>query len=519
MTSPKTARKWEFGDFQTPEDLAHAVVARIMSACDSPPPATIIEPTCGVGSLLLAAADAYPDAQRIVGVDINPDHLAVLEKTVRARPDADRFTLVRSDFFDLDWERLLAGLPRPFLVIGNPPWVTNADVGRLNGSNLPEKSNFGGRAGLAAMTGKSNFDISENMLLKALGWIGPESGRMAMLCKTSVARKVLKRAWRDGAAVSQCSVAGIDAMGHFGAAVDACLLCMSSGAAASPTCPVYGDLDADAPSSVIGCHDGTLLSDDDRFRANIDFLGGDSHYRWRSGVKHDCGRVMELKEADGKLVNGLGESVDIEDSCLFPLLKSSDVGNGRTERARLRMLVPQRRVGQPTEFLRETLPATWRYLEDHAGMLDGRRSAIYRNRPRFSVFGVGDYTFARWKIAISGFYKSLEFRLVGPQDGKPVVFDDTVYFIGVESQTEAEFLTGVLNSGPCRDFLESMVFWSDKRPVTAELLGRLDIGRVARRLGRHEEYRAHAAAGCRTAQAQPMLPLGRGMRDVERSAA
>ena len=512
MTSSKTARKWEFGDFQTPEYLAHAVVARIRSDSESPPPATIIEPTCGVGSLLLAAADAYPEAQRIVGADINSDHLGALERVVRTRADAGRFNLVCSDFFSLDWERLLEGLPRPFLVIGNPPWVTNADVGRLNGSNLPEKSNFGRRTGMEAMTGKSNFDISENMLLKALGWIDRESDRMAMLCKTSVARKVLKRAWREGAAVSQCSVAGIDAKRHFGAAVDACLLSMSSGAADSHTCPVYGDLCADAPSSVIGCHDGTLLSDDCRFRANIDFLGGDSHYRWRSGVKHDCGRVMELKEVDGKLVNGLGESVDIEDSCLFPLLKSSDVGNGRTENARLRMLVPQRQIGQPTESLRETLPGTWRYLEDHADMLDGRRSAIYRNRPRFSVFGVGHYTFARWKVAISGFYKSLEFRLVGPLGGKPVVFDDTVYFLGANSQAEAEFLAGVLNSGRCRDFLESMVFWSDKRPVTGELLGRIDIGKAARRLGRLDEYLAYVAAGCRRAQRQPALPLGSGMR-------
>jgi len=32
------------------------------------------------------------------------------------------------------------------------------------------------------------------------------------------------------------------------------------------------------------------------------------------------------------------------------------------------------------------------------------------------------------------------------------------------------------------------VFWSDKRPITIDLLKRLDIGRLAAALGRLDEY-------------------------------
>ena len=61
---------------------------------------------------------------------------------------------------DVDWDAVLAGDPGPWLVLGNPPWVTNAELGLLKNSNLPIKSNFQGHKGLEALTGKANFDIS-----------------------------------------------------------------------------------------------------------------------------------------------------------------------------------------------------------------------------------------------------------------------------------------------------------------------------------------------------------------------
>ena len=34
------------------------------------------------------------------------------------------------------------------------------------------------------------------------------------------------------------------------------------------------------------------------------------------------------------------------------------------------------------------------------------------------------YTFEPWRVAISGFYKKLNFRVVGSFEGKPIVLDD-----------------------------------------------------------------------------------------------
>jgi len=68
-TRPKTKAAAEFGDFQTPPALAAAAVATLRRLGVSP--RAILEPTCGRGAFVKAAAVAFPEAARIVGVDIN----------------------------------------------------------------------------------------------------------------------------------------------------------------------------------------------------------------------------------------------------------------------------------------------------------------------------------------------------------------------------------------------------------------------------------------------------------------
>jgi hypothetical protein len=197
---------------------------------------------------------------------------------------------------------------------------------------------------------------------------------------------------------------------------------------------------------------------------------------------------MELSHASIGYVNGLGEAALIEDAVLYPMLKSSDIGNGRIE-CRSSMLITQQYVGENTNSIRLTAPRAWNYLERHAHLLNRRGSVIYKNKPAFSIFGVGPYTFAPWKIAVSGFYKSLNFVKVGPVHDKPVVFDDTIYFLSCASKDEAVFLESLLLSDEAQSFLSSMIHWDEKRPITVDVLKRLSIRKLAAALGRESDYR------------------------------
>lgn len=121
-----------------------------------------------------------------------------------------------------------------------------------------------------------------------------------------------------------------------------------------------------------------------------------------------------------------------------------------------------------------------RHFSTYAELLDKRKSSIYQHKPRFSVFGVGDYTFTKWKVAIPALYKELSFSVIRPYQNNYVVFDDTVNFIAAGSKKEAQALASLLNSENAQRFYQSFIFWDSKRPITVQLLKMLDIGKLAK---------------------------------------
>lgn len=492
----RLARKVEFGDFQTPIVLARRVADRVAGLGFLP--ASIVEPSCGVGNLLFAAIDRFPEFQRAVGVEIQPRYLETLGERRSRRADAERIVVCLANFFEHDWAAALAALPGPLLIIGNPPWVTNAQLSAGGSGNLPEKSNFQRHAGMDAITGKSNFDISEAMLLRLSRLLAGRDAVLAMLCKTNVARKVLAHIWQAETPVRDAGLYRIDSAAEFGASVDACLFACRFGASVSElSARVFPSLGATTPSERIGFRNGRLLANAD-MHDRWGHLEGEEVYRWRSGIKHDCAAVCELEGAPGAWRSAGSARVDIEPDYVYPMLKASDLCSGRTRAPRRWMLVTQRSVGEDTSKIAVSAPRTWAYLQANTGRFERRASVIYRNRPPFSMFGVGEYSFAPWKVGIAGLYKRIDFKLIGPYDGKPVVLDDTGYFVPCHSQDEAELVASMLNSDPAREFYTAFVFWDAKRPITVELLRRLDLRRLASALGKTAEFERLFRAGTAT---------------------
>jgi hypothetical protein len=469
-------------------------------------PATLIEPTCGVGNFLLVALDQFPSVSQAWGIEINSDHADKLLTALQGRTDHGKVTVLRESFFHAPLATLLQNAPEPLLALGNPPWVTNAHLGVLASDNLPKKTNFQNHNGLAALTGKSNFDISEWMLIRLLELLQGRHAVMAMLCKTAVARKVLLHAWKHRFSLESAEIRTIDAAALFGAAVDACLfLCFLSPAPARRGCHVFRRLEDTTPAQTLGYQDNLLLADVAAYQ-RWHHLRGKNGPPWRSGIKHDCAKVMELCKEGGRYRNGFDKLVELEDDYLYPMLKSSELANGRTQAGRRWMLVTQRSVGDDTALIRSQAPKTWQYLQENSDALDRRASSIYRKRPRFAVFGVGDYSFSPWKVAISGFYKKLHFTVIGPVDGKPVVLDDTCYFLACQTEAEAVFVAALLNSTPAREFFAAFIFWDAKRPITVEVLRQLDLVPLARELSREEGLKDLRGLGsCKQANDQSTL--------------
>lgn len=476
-----------FGDFQTPHSLADEVCSLLQARGYKP--SSILEPTCGRGNFLLAAADSFPAASQIIGSEINDHHLSEAAHRIRDRSDVARFRLTQGNFFNADWTSALAALPEPILIIGNPPWVTSATQGSLGSDNLPIKANSGQLRGIDAITGQANFDVSEWILARLFDGLNGRRGCIAMLCKTAVARRVLAYAWQRHYQIATVDLHEIDSKSEFKAAVNACLLIVDFAAGAicdtAFVFPVSRPLSRRDPAARIGWKDGQLIADLDSYTRQ-NHLRADlatrmpsnptsTHPLWRSGVKHDCAAVMELVERNGRFINGLDEEVEVETEHLFPLLKSGDIARGNATRPRRWLIMPQRFVGEDTAKLEQTAPGLWQYLSRHATRLDARRSSIYRRQPRFAIFGVGEYTFAPWKIAVSGLAKRLHFSVVEPNHGQPCMLDDASYFLPCLTQEEATNWASALNSSASVEFFSAFIFWDAKRPVTAELLRKLDL--------------------------------------------
>lgn len=471
--------KKEFGDFQTPLSLARRVVNLIKQ--DGLHVATVVEPTCGVGAFLEASAEGFGHFPHYWGFDVNPDYVKLSTNVLR-RFDLAKVHVQQRDFYTFDWFQFLHEQPSPLLVIGNPPWITSAGMGVIGGNNLPEKSNFQGHDGFAARTGKANFDISEWMLIKLLEALQGTRAAIAVLCKTATARKVLRYAWLNQLDVGPSSLHLFDAASEFNVSVEACLLYTHTGTKATEsTATIYSDFTFDRPLHTFGLFAGQLVSDIDAYRSFRD-LDGLEYRQWRSGVKHDAAKIMEFTQENDHYVNGLGERYQLEDEVMFPLLKSSDLANERLRPKRF-VLVTQKRVNEETKPLKWSAPKAWRYLLDHADQLDKRGSSIYKGRARFSIFGIGDYSFSPAKVAISGLYKNLKFRAIGQAHGMPIMVDDTCYFIPCNSMAEANFFAELLNTPSAQQFISALVFLDAKRPLTIDILKRIDLKRLAELLG------------------------------------
>ena len=76
------------------------------------------------------------------------------------------------------------------------------------------------------------------------------------------------------------------------------------------------------------------------------------------------------------------------------------------------------------------------------------------------------------------------------------MLNDTAYFLPCASEREARFLMDLLASDAALRFFNSLVFPTDKRPLNAEILRQLHIGKLARELGRDGEHDALTAVRC-----------------------
>lgn len=476
----------EYGDFQTNSDLANKVTLYLATKKISPE--VVIEPTCGKGNFIIASLRNFKNIKNVFGVEIYKPYVWETKFSIvdffLSNPNSNKpeISIAHCNVFDFDFKAISKKhSTNDILVIGNPPWVTNSKLGSLNSTNLPKKTNFKNHSGLDAMTGKGNFDIAEFITLTMIETFQNMKGNLLLLVKNSVIKNIVfdqnKNRYKISAIEKHC----IDSKKEFNVSVEAALFYCKLN-----TQPTFDCLEFDFYNNQKSQLKFGWLND--KFVSNIDTyihtkeIDGVCPFVWRQGLKHDCSNVMELDKVNGHYVNGLNEEVILEDGLVYGILKSSDLKNTVINQTRKFTIVTQKKVGQETKYIKTDFPKTYQYLTEHQENFNARKSSIYNNKPLFSIFGIGDYSFKPFKVAISGLYKTFYFTLILPQDNKPVMLDDTCYLIGFDKIEFAVYALILLNSNTTVKFLQSVTFPDAKRTFTKDVLMRIDLLELAKKI-------------------------------------
>ena len=477
----------DLGDFQTPTHLTDRICKYLRD--NGTVPDTIIEPTCGLGTFILSSLKIFPSLKYVYCVEIQKEYewffkLYLLQQSFEQKVNVDiefHRDNIFTHRFSNKFTQFLNGFSKNILILGNPPWVTNTELSVLNSDNVPYKSNIKRDRGIEAITGKGNFDIAEYIIIQMIQQFSNRPGKIAMLCKTSVMKNIIRDIRKTNLKLSNIKSVLIDTKKEFNINAKGGLFLADFGTHAENFCTISSLYEKNYPSKKFGWRNDKFVSNIDLYE-NYKYMDGKSPFVWRQGVKHDAAKVMVLSIKNNNMLNGLQEEVRVEEALLFPFIKSSDLKTPVIRSSDRKIIITQTSLKEETEYIADKYPKLWKYLISHSKHLDNRKSVIYKKRPRFSIFGIGDYAFKPYKVAISGFYKKSNFSLIFPINNKPAMLDDTCYYLFFDNFKDAFITWIILNMDFTKEFLSALVFLDSKRPYTKDILMRIQIFKIAESL-------------------------------------
>jgi hypothetical protein len=208
---------------------------------------------------------------------------------------------------------------------------------------------------------------------------------------------------------------------------------------------------------------------------------GPSEYQARAGVTTWANGVYWLEKVavrpDGIwVVRNLTEgakreveavTVDLEPDLLYPLLRGRDVRRWQAQPSAYILVthLPNARLNAiPVKDLQTRYPKTWTYLKRFEKELRERSGfkryftrkqgkQVIETGPFYSIFNVGEYTFAPWKVVWRGEVATELVACVIGKDlsiGKCILADQTAYFVAFDDFDRAHYLCALLNSAIVR---------------------------------------------------------------------
>ncbi len=448
-------------DYQTPLNLTDSICEYLKNDLKISPD-IIIEPTCGIGNFLKSISKSFPKKQ-LYGIEIDKTKLNKVDNRI---PNLKLIHADISEFKFNDFDR-----NNSYLIIGNPPWSIQQEIFKPDTNKSSLTSNFTNLRDNNDNITNLNSDISEYIILKIIKEFKNTKSTIAFLCKKHISRNIFIKLIMQDIHYSFIKQINLNSYKKFNINSDTCLLIIQFGKKKlkSKICEVC---DISNPSQVLykfGFKKDTFYLNVD----NIPQLDGKCQFEWNQGVKHDCAKIMEFTYENNHFINKNGNQTNIENVLIYPLIKARDLKKPFVNKTSKYILITQQKIKQDTNYIKTEAPKTWQYLNENKKYFDNRKSKVYNNTPDFSIFGIGEYAFKKYKVAISCFNKNPTFSLVFSE--KTMILDDSCCFLSFDNYDDAYITLLILNSQLVKKFLKNKAVIDSKRHYPKKLLKRIDI--------------------------------------------
>jgi SAM-dependent methyltransferase len=141
-------------------------------------------------------------------------------------------------------------------------------------------------------------------------------------------------------------------------------------------------------------------------------------------------------------------TAEIEPDLLYPLLRGRDVRRWQAQPSAYLLMTqdPQTRRGLDPQIMQTLYPKTWAYLKRFEAILRERKSRgvsdmVAKGAPFYTMFAVGEYTFAPWKVVWGRMGNRIEAAVVSN-----AIPQETISFVACNSEDEAHYIAALINS-------------------------------------------------------------------------
>jgi hypothetical protein len=169
--------------------------------------------------------------------------------------------------------------------------------------------------------------------------------------------------------------------------------------------------------------------------------------------------VGNLTEAGKRKVESIQTAM--ENDLLYPLLRGRDVTRWKAVPTARIIVTHESGAGLraiPEPEMASRFPKTYAYLRRFEEVLlsrSGYRRYFSEDAPFYSIFDIGEYTFAPHKVVWREQAAGLTAAVVGSVGGSVIIPDHKLMMVAVKDEREAHYLCALLNSLPARFVVSS----------------------------------------------------------------